>query len=501
MRLLGRALVTAIVAAGAFVVVGCGGFVATLHSPPAAHLAVHYHLPHHVPKYPAGLSFRFAMAHDVVHERYPKHGPAYFRERERLAREKLARLDPNCTDALAANDDLAVAFYRQGRADEAVVLMRDKLARQRRLKIEGKALYTTNANLGTLLQEANFAQAAAGDSGAKARFREGTELVRRAMAVNPEAHFGREQWQAALGEFLLAAMDDPGLLTKFDFVGDRLDTRAPELLIHEHNLRTTGYGRAYTPDMPDSARFEVPALFQDGVAPDDAAHWAELNPMRRFVQRVGAEDGWKTIQVPSHREPVPFDEPALGIVGMWRQVGGANPHLALALGEVMLRVGQRYIAWTAFERAARLADEFWPQPTTREALLHHCRVRQQETEWNLLHVGDDPVPAATVTRLRTKFDAELAYGEQFQREYQEYEAARIAAGASIDDDHFYDEFNAGRAPIASPTGPEERYSVIRASRLYDSSFRAGLHWGILAAGAAALAAALLFRLSDKRGMT
>ena len=49
----------------------------------------------------------------------------------------------------------------------------------------------------------------------------------------------------------------------------------------------------------------------------------------------------------SHRKPVPFDEPALGIIGMWRQGGGANPHFALALGETMLRVGQRYIAWCA----------------------------------------------------------------------------------------------------------------------------------------------------------
>jgi hypothetical protein len=32
-------------------------------------------LPHHVPKSPNAASFRFAMAHDVIHERYPKHGP------------------------------------------------------------------------------------------------------------------------------------------------------------------------------------------------------------------------------------------------------------------------------------------------------------------------------------------------------------------------------------------------------------------------------------------
>ena len=69
--------------------------------------------------------------------------------------------------------------------------------------------------------------------------------------------------------------------------------------------------------------------------------------------------------VPSHRMPTSFDEPCLGIVGMWRQGGGANPHFALALAETMLRVGQRYVAWTAYERASRLAERFWPDDAMR----------------------------------------------------------------------------------------------------------------------------------------
>ena len=55
-------------------------------------LAQHTPLPHHVPKYPGGVSFRFAMAHDVIHERFSRHGPAYYRERDRITREKLRRL-------------------------------------------------------------------------------------------------------------------------------------------------------------------------------------------------------------------------------------------------------------------------------------------------------------------------------------------------------------------------------------------------------------------------
>src|SRR5262245_541542 len=154
----------AAVAAAAFVVSGIGGCVTTLHSADARPAATYRPLPHHVPKYPAGLAFRFAMSHDVVHERYPKHGPAFWRERERLSREKLARLDADSTAALSAVDDLAVALHRQGRSDEAIALLRDKLERQRRLKIEGKALYTTYDNLGTMLTDTSVGAALAGDA-------------------------------------------------------------------------------------------------------------------------------------------------------------------------------------------------------------------------------------------------------------------------------------------------------------------------------------------------
>src|SRR5215475_13776008 len=51
-----------------------------------------YPLPHHIPKYPGGVSLRFAMVHDVIHERFPRHGKAYYERRDRSTRQELARL-------------------------------------------------------------------------------------------------------------------------------------------------------------------------------------------------------------------------------------------------------------------------------------------------------------------------------------------------------------------------------------------------------------------------
>src|SRR5262245_54618959 len=72
-------------------------------------------LPHHVPKSPAAASFRFAMAHDVIHERYPKHGPAFYRERERLARERLAQIPADSDEAFGLADDIGTGLDRLGK--------------------------------------------------------------------------------------------------------------------------------------------------------------------------------------------------------------------------------------------------------------------------------------------------------------------------------------------------------------------------------------------------
>ena len=174
---------------------------------------------------------------------------------------------------------------------------------------------------------------------------------------------------------------------------------------------------------------------------------------------------------------------------MWRQGGGANPYFALALGEIMLRVGQRYIAWAAYERAARMADRFWPDPALQQFLRQLCAKRQREIEATLKQ--DE------VTELRPRFESELAYGESYQRAYQEYEERKIAAGAAITDEHFFEEFHNERGPIASAAGPEEWYAYN--PRPFEEGIRR-LEWGVFGAGLVAVVTALVLRRRTSRHM-
>ena len=306
--------------------------------------------PHHVPEFAGGVSLRLAMVHDVIHERFPRHGSAYYAERNRITRAALAKLKDDDPARFPLEDDLAVGLERLGKSDEAVTVMRAKLARQEAKKLTGATSIRLTRISAPFWSTRAFEKRQPATSPRKLRCREGVAFVRMAVEVNPEAHFGRERWQVAIAEFLLAVPDDPSLLTRFDCLGNRLDLNAEDMLNRETNWVDTGYGRLNDAALSQGkVDAEVPAFFRRGVRLDDPVQWKTLSPIRQHITKIGAEAGWDRVPVPSYRVPVPFDEPVLGIIGMWRQGGGANPHFALALGETMLRVGQRYLAWDAFE--------------------------------------------------------------------------------------------------------------------------------------------------------
>jgi hypothetical protein len=419
--------------------------------PPFSELAIRrYPYPHHVPKYRGGVSLRFAMVHDVIHERYPRHGKAYYRERNRLVRRELeqegrragARKPSRRTFELL--DDLGAGLDALGRSGEAVRVMRDKLRRQQSLGLKGLALYRTYANLGTFLIHANARQAIAGDRAAKEQLREGLAWIHRAIRVNPQAHFGRESWQAVAVAFLLAAIDSPGLLLDYDMVGNPLNNRLRPSKVRSclrsiHEVGHEEWKKAV-------ARWNITSSWS---GPDSEE---EASQLREHVARLGVNPGWVLAVRPSLSEPVPFDEPALGIIGMWRLGGGANPHFALAMGNLMVQVGQYYIAWTAYERAVLLADRFWPPDRqVRKKFVAFCRTQQAAIEeW---------LPDDECAQLASRFRAELAHGLDYQKAYQDFEERQIRAGVPLHDPHFYDAFHSRHGNIASPVGKADRFLV------------------------------------------
>jgi len=465
-----------LVGAGLFAALGAWlGFV---QSPPWP-TAIEAPAPHQVARLPGGTALRFAMVHDVLHERYRRHGDAYYEARNARARAALEAADPAALEGadlvayLGHKDDLAAGLDRLGRSDEAVRVMRDKQAlvadrypeggaayrgpgdlddpfEAYRLEVlvatggldpERLVLYRTCANLGTFLIHSSFRTAIRGDAAARARVEEGRELIERAIALNPGAHFGRETWQAVVADHLLAAIDDPSLLRRFDCVGNRLDEDPGFERRRRRAYEAKGiyYRRYAAPGGP------LAALLDGGGDPETRfalreEHIAQIAPDREWVDATGGR----------YADAVPFDEPTLGIVGMWLFGGGANPHFALALGGLMERVGQRFVAWTAYARAAEMADRFWPNGELRRWLRDYCAERQRAIAESL---RENP------TELEARFRDELQYGRRYQAAFQAHESERLAAGAEPGAPGVVESFVAEHGEIASAPGKADVLSL------------------------------------------
>ena len=136
---------------------------------------------------------------DIVRGRILKHSAAFYERKVAYTLPLLERPDVKPE----RYDDLAVAYEKLGRIPEAIATME---AKEKRFP----GLYTTAANLGTF-------HAHAGD------FARALEHLRRALALNPEAHFGREKYQVKALEYLQRLAVTPELVRQEELLGLPLD--------------------------------------------------------------------------------------------------------------------------------------------------------------------------------------------------------------------------------------------------------------------------------------
>jgi hypothetical protein len=187
-------------------------------------------------------------------------------------------------------------------------------------------------------------------------------------------------------------------------------------------------------------------MFTRNLAPEPSPE--ERARIREWIPRAGIEPKWAEIVQPAYREAMPFDEPVLGLIGMWTLGGGPNPHSALALGHIMEEVGQHEIAWNCYERAVELGDGFSPDSAVRETLIGVCQAHQHA----IARTESPGDPQGWERGMRTRHTAEMAFGRKYQQDYQAYEEKNIRDGFDPKERNFYFRFFNGRPNIASNPG-------------------------------------------------
>lgn len=126
----------------------------------------------------------FPSALELITGRFPRHGEAFYRWR---IADRQERVDAG-TATLEDLDDIAVALDKIGEPEKAIEVMQTSLARE-------PDRYRTIANLGTFHIHAG-------------QLEQGREHILRAIKINPDAHFGREKYQAALVQYVLSKRKD-----------------------------------------------------------------------------------------------------------------------------------------------------------------------------------------------------------------------------------------------------------------------------------------------------
>ena len=122
---------------------------------------------------------RFPDTLELITGKFLRHSPEFYEWRVADRRKKLAADPAN----VALLDDLAVALDKLGRHAEAI----ETAERTEKLR---PGRYETAANLATFLFH-------------DGRPDQSLPVVGRALAINPDAHFGREKYQKSLTEYVL----------------------------------------------------------------------------------------------------------------------------------------------------------------------------------------------------------------------------------------------------------------------------------------------------------
>ena len=130
---------------------------------------------------------RFPNTLELITGWFPRHSDAFYHWR---VQDRTSRLAKNPEDK-EAYDDLAVAYEKLGEHERAIEIIQQKEERW-------PGEYETAANYGTFLIH-------------QGKFREGLVEIRRAIEINPDAHFGREIYQQKLVEYVLSCKSDEGV--------------------------------------------------------------------------------------------------------------------------------------------------------------------------------------------------------------------------------------------------------------------------------------------------
>jgi tetratricopeptide (TPR) repeat protein len=332
---------------------------------------------------------RFPSVLELITGKFLRHSPEFYRWRIENRQQRLGTDPQN----IALWDDLAVAYDKTGQHEKAI----ETAWKAEQLR---PGRYESAANLGTFYIHAG-------------KMDEGLKFIDQALAINPNAHFGRERYQRWLVEYVLQRQQD-GVLEL-----PMIETPVPELYPHSATRR-------YIPKVRES--FATFVQQKERLAQAEAENKLGNSTGSGSVVPADSAGGVHRSQpVSSGADPfgtADINASAIkGVLGMMRFGQHDSPILLEALGSLLSDGAEEWdgkqMAARAYLRAAAVA----PNARAKEAY-------RQLAGTALVHqiVGNGGTRAITLEEVEADLAAELADAEAWYQELRQRELSWIAAG-------------------------------------------------------------------------
>jgi len=293
---------------------------------------------------------RFPNALELITGKFLRHSPEFYEWRVQ-DRERRLQADPANASLY---DDLGVAYLKLGNHAKAIEVMLQKT----------KAVadsYETHANLGTFYIYAG-------------QLEPSVEEIDRAIAINPDAHFGRELYQRHLVRYLMSKQRDGTTQFPLDS-SERYD-----------EMRPVGF-----------ATYVLKAQ----VTPATAE--AETAELQKATQ---------------------------GVLGMMRFANHASPLLLEALGDLLLSGRNRDVDAKQLATRAYLKASYESQDDAARATYR----KMAEESLRLQTIDEDTSDELSLAALEKEFLGELAEAQTWYQAVEADERAWISSGKNPDEE-------------------------------------------------------------------
>lgn len=323
------------------------------------------------------------MIDDVIHDKYEKNSNEYYLYRI----EKDENLLKNNKDNLILYDNLAVGYNQIGNSEKALNLYKIKRNLMETREFDKQNWYRYYANLWTFLIHDWIGRwfKNQNDQGGKDLVIEWRDYIKKAIEINIDAHFWRENYQLIANNWIIESFSNKEFMLRNNMLWKlTLDLRILESI----NNNRESCGRAYY-----------------DIYPEVKKQWKSID--KQITDSCPMALKW--------------------VVWMIRLGWGPNPYSFSTIGDILVSMGEYKLAFASYARSIQMKH-----PNTEKIIVYMERLAQKIYPELSQKIG--------YQKLLDQFNSDYKVWNDWSNNYLEYQKKIIIEWKDPTLENAYDDF-------------------------------------------------------------